>query len=113
MTTEIHPARTGVNVLNNFRHDLSTMLMPQTFEGFNDLCTKAHDIVIHLNKRKRSGKESGGKIGQLLFAAIASHEKALYGVRSSSHKYPYVTKPGEVNPSCRCSHGQVSYNRHI
>lgn len=30
----------------------------QTFEGFNELCTKAHDIELQLNKRKKSVKES-------------------------------------------------------
>ncbi|KAG5554457.1 hypothetical protein RHGRI_012105 [Rhododendron griersonianum] len=39
--------------LNNFRHELSTALMAQTFEGFNDLCTKAHDMELHLGKRRR------------------------------------------------------------
>ncbi|KAH7855481.1 hypothetical protein Vadar_025365 [Vaccinium darrowii] len=39
--------------LNNFRHELSTALMAQTFEGFNDLCTKAHDMELHLSKRRR------------------------------------------------------------
>ncbi|CAL5431262.1 unnamed protein product [Camellia sinensis] len=39
--------------LNNFRHELSTALMAQTFEGFNDLCTKAHDMELHLAKRRR------------------------------------------------------------
>lgn len=38
---------------NNFRHELSTALMAQTFEGFNDLCTKAHDMELHLAKRRR------------------------------------------------------------
>ncbi|GMP71043.1 hypothetical protein CsSME_00029615 [Camellia sinensis var. sinensis] len=36
--------------LYNFRHELS---MAQTFEGFNDLCTKAHDMELHLAKRRR------------------------------------------------------------
>lgn len=36
---------------------MSIALMLQTFEAFNDLCTKAHDIEIHLNKRKKSLKE--------------------------------------------------------
>lgn len=44
--------------LNNFRHDLSTILMTQTFEGFNDLCTKTHDKELHLTKRKKPAKES-------------------------------------------------------
>ncbi|KAH7851205.1 hypothetical protein Vadar_008576 [Vaccinium darrowii] len=39
--------------LNNFRHELSTTLMAQTFEDFNDLCTKAHDMELHLSKRRR------------------------------------------------------------
>ena len=39
--------------LNNFRHELSTALMAQTFEGFNDLCTKAHDMELHLSKRRK------------------------------------------------------------
>ncbi|KAH7849922.1 hypothetical protein Vadar_025006 [Vaccinium darrowii] len=38
---------------NNFRHELSTVLMAQTFEGFNDLWTKAHDMELHLSKRRR------------------------------------------------------------
>ncbi|KAH7859506.1 hypothetical protein Vadar_001968 [Vaccinium darrowii] len=40
--------------LNNFQHELSTALMAQTFEGFNDLCTKAHDMELHLSNRRRS-----------------------------------------------------------
>lgn len=36
--------------LTNFRYDLSTTLMIQTFEGFKDLCTKAYDMEIYLNK---------------------------------------------------------------
>ncbi|KAH7863544.1 hypothetical protein Vadar_018896 [Vaccinium darrowii] len=28
-------------------------LRAQTFEGFNDLCTKAHDMELHLSKRRR------------------------------------------------------------
>lgn len=39
---------------NNFRHELSTAPMPQTFEGFNDLCTKARDMELHLSKRRRT-----------------------------------------------------------
>ena len=27
--------------------------MAQTFEGFNNLCTKAHDMELHLAKRRR------------------------------------------------------------
>lgn len=30
--------------LNNLRHDLSIVFMPQTFKGFNGLCTKVLDI---------------------------------------------------------------------
>lgn len=32
------------------------MLVAQTFEGFNDLFTKAHGIEIHLNKHKKNAK---------------------------------------------------------
>lgn len=52
--------------LNNFRHHLSTTLMPQTFEGFNDLCPKAHDVEIQLNKQKKGFKESGEEPNRLL-----------------------------------------------
>lgn len=44
--------------LNNFRHNLSTTLMAQTFVGFNNLCTKSHKKELHLNKRKKLSKES-------------------------------------------------------
>lgn len=43
--------------LNNSRHNLSTVLMSQTFEGFNDLWKMAHDMEIHLNKCKKCAKE--------------------------------------------------------
>nr|KUM45286.1 hypothetical protein ABT39_MTgene3459 [Picea glauca] len=42
--------------MNNFRHDLSSILLPQTFKGFDDLCTKAHDVEAHLSKRRRPTK---------------------------------------------------------
>ncbi|KAG8367735.1 hypothetical protein BUALT_Bualt16G0103800 [Buddleja alternifolia] len=38
--------------LNNLKHELSVHLMPQTFDGFNDLCTKAHDLETHMGKRR-------------------------------------------------------------
>lgn len=44
--------------LNNFRHDLSTALMDQMFKGFYNLCAKAHDIEVHLNKKRKPMKES-------------------------------------------------------
>lgn len=47
--------------LNNFRHELSTTVMPQTFKGSNDLCIKAYDVEIHLNKHKKRDKGSGKK----------------------------------------------------
>ncbi len=34
------------------RHELSVHLMPQTFDDLNDLCTKAHDLEMHLSKRR-------------------------------------------------------------
>lgn len=43
--------------LENSRHDLSKALMAQTFQGFNDVCRKAHDMELHLNKRKKPTKE--------------------------------------------------------
>lgn len=76
---------------NNFRHYLSTTLMPQTFEGFNNLCTKAHDIEIQLNKRNKSTKESGGKTGRLLSLTIIPREKAPCNLGSSSSKELYVS----------------------
>lgn len=57
--------------LNNFSHDLSTALMPQTFEGFSDLCTKVHDIEIHLHKHKKGPKDISGEIGRLLTTLVA------------------------------------------
>lgn len=39
--------------MNNFMHILSSILLPQTFKGFDDLCTKAHDVEAHLSKRRR------------------------------------------------------------
>lgn len=35
------------------KHDLSSILLPQTFQGFDDLCTKAHDVEAHLSKQRR------------------------------------------------------------
>lgn len=48
-------------------------------------------------KRKKSAKESRGKIGQLLFVEITLPEKASYSVGSWSSKKPYSTKLGIVN----------------
>lgn len=62
--------------LNNLMQDLSTILIPQSFEGFIDLWTKAHDIEIHLNKLKKSANESEGKPGRLFSIAIALRERA-------------------------------------
>lgn len=45
--------------------DILTALMAQTLEGFNDLCIKAHDMMIHLNKHKRDAKEAC-KIGKAM-----------------------------------------------
>lgn len=42
--------------LNNFRHGLSIALMAQTFEGFNDLGTKAHDMESTSTSMKRTLK---------------------------------------------------------
>lgn len=50
---KISPYKKVHMCVKKFRHNLSTTLMPQTFEGFNNLCTKEHNIEIHLNKRKQ------------------------------------------------------------
>ena len=47
--------------LNNFRHELSTALMAQTFEGFNDRSTQAYDMELHLAKRRRFRAVEGVK----------------------------------------------------
>lgn len=48
--------------LNNFRNNLSTNLMAQTFEGFNDLCTKAHDMELH-SIRERNHPKRAPRLG--------------------------------------------------
>lgn len=45
--------------------------LPQPSEGSNDLCTKAHDVEIYRNKRKKGAKESTGKVGRFLSVVIA------------------------------------------
>lgn len=35
--------------LNNLGHDLSTAIIACIFEGYDDLCMKAHDMEIHLS----------------------------------------------------------------
>lgn len=71
--------------LNNFRHDLSNALMEQSFGCFNDMCTKAHDMEIYLNKCKKRIKE-GARTEHSITASVASKERATYGPRSSSSK---------------------------
>lgn len=44
--------------LNNFMHDLLSKLIGQTFEGFNDLCTKGHSMEIP-NKHTNNAEEIG------------------------------------------------------
>lgn len=53
------------------------MLVAQTFEGFNDLFTKAHGIEIHLNKHKKNAKESGWN-GYPIKATVVPKERATY-----------------------------------
>lgn len=69
--------------LDNFRYNLSTALIPQTIEGFNNLRMKAHEIEIHFNKRKKNAKESSGKTERLLTTTIALQGRAQYTVGSS------------------------------
>lgn len=68
--------------------------MPQTFEGFNDLYTKSHDVEIHLNKHKKSAKESKDKTDRLLVATITLSDKVPYSVGSTLSKKPYTMKLG-------------------
>lgn len=71
--------------LNNYRHDLSTVLIAQNFEGFNDLFTKARGIEIHLNKHKKNAKESD-KNGHPVKVTVAPKERATYVVGCSHPK---------------------------
>lgn len=43
---KIHAAELERMHLNNFRNDLSTVLMAHIFEGFNDLCPEVIDIEV-------------------------------------------------------------------
>lgn len=81
--------------LNNFKHNLSTALMPQTFEGFNDFCTKAHDIEIHLSKHRKSVKKAG-ESRPVAFCSDSPTRKSPYSVGSIITEKPYVTNPGVV-----------------
>lgn len=56
--------------------------MTQTFESFNDLWTKAHDMEIHLNKNKKSDKDYG-RIGNSIIVALAPKERVTYVFGSS------------------------------
>lgn len=77
--------------LDNFFHDCSSTLMPQTFRGFNDLCKEGHDIGIHKNKSKKSAKE-GGKAGHWLRAVVVPKQRTLYVVRPSCSEKVNWTK---------------------
>lgn len=61
------------------------MLIPKTFEGFCDLCTKVYDMEIHLNKQKKEVQE-GGRARHSLTAAVAPKKRAPYAIESSSPK---------------------------
>lgn len=77
--------------LNNFRHDLSIALMLYTFEWFNGMCTKAHDMEIYLKKCKKIVKV-GGRTGHLLTKTIAPKERAPYALKSSTSKKVSLVK---------------------
>lgn len=47
--------------------------MAQKFEGFSDMCTKAHGIELHLNKKKKPAKVSA--MDENIIAALV-HPKA-------------------------------------
>lgn len=54
---ELHTVRTSVHVPQPFQDDI-TVLMSQTFVGFNDLCTKAHNMD-PLEQAPKSAKKVG------------------------------------------------------
>lgn len=94
MVVEVHLQELMHVCLNNFRPDLSTALMPLTFEGFNDIYTKAHDIEIHLSNK--SAKESSDKIGLLLIATMPRERNSsipsAISIQKTLHDEPWSNK---------------------
>lgn len=70
---------------NNFRHDHSTMLMAQTFEGFYNLCAKAHDMEIYINKRKKRTLENV-RIEHSITTTVTPKERTTYSLALSYSK---------------------------
>lgn len=59
LLAKIHPSGVGMQAPRQFQAHLSTVLMAQMFECFNDMWRKAHNMELHLNKRKKLVKERG------------------------------------------------------
>lgn len=70
--------------------------MAQTFEGSNDLCIKAHDMELHLNKMKKPSKQSA-KVENNMAAMM--HPKILpYPQTGSSRRSGSRTKAAIIHP---------------
>lgn len=83
------------------------MLMPQTFDGSNDLSTKGHDMEIHLNKLKKSVIE-GGRTKHSLTMVVNLKERALYALELSFSKNAGPTK-AVMSRNAAIAVAQVSY----
>lgn len=69
----------GEHVPNNFSHDL----MAQSFECFDDLFTRAHNMEIRLDKCKKSVKKSARSTLSIT-AVVVSKEITTFALGSSS-----------------------------
>lgn len=87
--------------LNNIRHDLLNALIAQTFEGFDDLCRKAHDKAIHLNKRRKRIMAGSSTLSLRL-------ERSTFSIGSSSSKKDLLSKP-RTSKGARLEVSHVSY----
>lgn len=75
----------------NFRHELSTALKAQSFEGFNDLGPKAHDMELCLNKKEKLVLESA-KVGHIMTNIVKSKANPAY-----THGAVFVPRSYEEN----------------
>lgn len=50
---KVHPTGLVLTCITNFRYDLSTALIAQTFEDFNDRCTKV-DGEVYFDKKNQT-----------------------------------------------------------
>lgn len=74
---KIHAAELERMHLNNFRNDLSTVLMAHIFEGFNDLCPEVIDIEVQLNKPKKSIKDGGSSWHSMIATIVPKKEPIM------------------------------------